>query len=431
MTNVMEAGKVIRELQVKSKSPLKSPQGEFEALLNQETESLNTVKAEEGKPVGNNIVTDLEKDAKEPDQKIIDGEPDENGGETMQLSYLIQANPLLQIKSSVTSLKSSEETMPADAQLTSVENLKSQQTPSAQWIKESQDAPETVKVDEANAFKAETSALVELQNGLPQELNETEFHKVSEDVTETKPVEVLPEKLGKSDVIKGNENRHELKQQKIEGNPLESKAAPKTEESLLKGKLLSPSGEGKENEASIDTQKKSQSDRIENFPTEIKANEFQKPQIPSSPEGARVESENLELATKEILHQMETLKDGDKTMVKVRLNPKELGEMEISLSMEEGRLTGKIVVGNKEIQQIFTDKLHELNQTLKENRIDVASFEVKLSPGEHQNQDQARQQGRRAMDYPNRFNSQRNGSAQTEEWIRPASTSERGIDILA
>ncbi len=430
MTNVMEAGKVIREIQVKSKSPVKSPQGEFEALLNQETEALNTDKAEEGKPEGKDLAADLENEAEEADQEINHGESDENGGEMMQLSYLIQANPLLQIKNSVTSLKSSGETMPTDTLLTGAGNLKSQVTPANQGMMESADAPETVKAEAASAFKAETSASVQVQNALPQELKETETHEAL-DVTETELIDTQSEKLGKSKASIPEEKRHELEHQKIQGNPLESKAAPKTEESQLKSNLLSPFGEGKENEAMSDTEKKPQSDRIENFPSVVTAGEIQKPESPSSPEGTKVESENLELATKEILHQMETLTDGEKTMVKVRLNPKELGEMEISLSMEEGRLTGKIVVGNKEIQQIFTDKLHELNQTLKENRIDVASFEVKLSPGEHQNQEQARHQGRRAMDYPNGFNSQGNGSAQTEERRRPVSPSERGIDILA
>jgi len=99
--------------------------------------------------------------------------------------------------------------------------------------------------------------------------------------------------------------------------------------------------------------------------------------------------------------------------------------------MEEGRLTGKIIVGNKEIQQIFTEKLNELSQTLKDNRIDVASFEVKISPDLNQNQDHSRHQGRRAVEYFNKFNGHRNGSTQTEEWLRPENTTNRGIDLLA
>jgi len=431
MTNVVEAGKGIREIQVMSGSQSKSPKGDFEALLKVETETLKTDLAEEGEKAGNSIVIDIEKEVKEPDQEIIGEEPDEKDGAIAQLSYLIQGNPSLQIKNSVSSLKSAVDTEPAGTQLTPAGSLKFQETPLNPWTKESIEAQEAVKIEENSVYKAETSALVQLQKGIPQELKETEIHAIPDDVTETKYIDGLPEKQNKSDAVIAYKNKLELEPKKIEGNPSESKAVPKIEESILKSSLVSSSGDDMENEASGHTQKKSQPDRIENFPSAIKASEFQKAQIPSSPEVTRVESENLEMATKEILHQMETLTDGNKTTVKVMLNPKELGEMEISLSMEEGRLTGKIVVGNKEIQQIFTDKLHELNQTLKNNRIDVASFEVKISSDQNQSQEQSRHQERRTLDYPNRFNSQRNGSVQVEEWRRPANTSNRGIDILA
>lgn len=432
MTNIVEASMATKQVQVTSKSQSKSPKGDFEALFNLETEALNTGSTEEVK-TGNGVVFDIEKEAKVLVQEgvIVDEEIDENDVAIIDVSYLIQGNPTLQIKNSVPSHKPSVDNESADILLTSARNLKYQETPAIPLIKESQDSPELVKEEANSGFKAETSAPIQVQSGLPQELTETETHAIPETLTETKNIDMLPQKQSKRDAIIPDKNRHELEQQKIEGTTSESKAAPKTDESILKGNLLSPFGEGKENENSSDTKKQSQSDRIENFPSVMKASEFQKPQIPTSPEVTRVESENMDLATKEILHQMETLTDGNKTMVNVKLNPVELGEMEISLSMEEGKLTGKIVVGNKEIQQIFTDKLHELNQTLKENRIDVASFEVKLSPDQNQNQDQARQQGRRAMEYPNRINSQRNGSTQPEERIRPASTSNRGIDILA
>lgn len=430
MTNVVQAGKVTKEIQVGSKSPSKSPKGEFETIFNLETETLKTDSAEEGNKAKNGIGEDGETEVEEPLQETIHEEPDENDDAMMQLSYLIQGNPPLQLKSSVPNLKSSADTKSAEIQLTPAGSLKLNETPANPWIKEPQGEIQSVKADEAVVFKAETPALVEVLNDIPQALQETEIRTVPEGKTETNPIEVVPEKQSKSEVLKGNQNRNELKQQKIEGNPLESKAVPKIEEALLKSNLSS-SGEEMKNEASDKTQKEAQSEQIENFPAAIKASEVQKAQIPSSPEVTKAQNENLDLAVKEILHQMETLTDGHKSMVKVKLNPKELGEMEISLSMQEGRLTGKIVVGNKEIQQIFTDKLHELNQTLKENRIDVASFEVKLSPDQHQNQEQARHQGRRPMDYPSKFNNQRNGSTQTEEWIRPANPSNRGIDILA
>ena len=431
MTNVVEAGKGIREIQVMSGSQSKSPKGDFEALLKVETETLKTDLAEEGEKAGNGIVIDIEKEVKEPDQEIIAEEPDENDGAIAQLSYLIQGNPSLQIKNSVPSLKSSVDTEAAGTLLTPTGSLKFQETPLNPWTMESIEAQEPVKIEENSAYKAETSALVQLQKGIPQELKETLTKADSDDVTETKFKDLQPEMESKRAPIIASENRSELEPQKFEGNTFNSKVLPKIEESLEKIDLAFPSGEAKGKEASSHSQKKSQVESMENLPSTIKANGIPKLQITSPPEVTRVESENLEVVTKEIIQQMETLTDGNKTMIRVKLHPEEMGEMEISLSMEEGRLTGKILVGNKEIQQIFTDKLHELNQTLKENRIDVASFEVKISSDQNQNQEQPRHQERRTLDYPNRFISQRNGSVQAEEWRRPANTSNRGIDILA
>ena len=435
MTNIVEASNVTKEVQLMSRSKSKSPKGDFATIFKVEAETLKPDMAGEGEPVALSTLVETEETVKEPAQErvTIDEEVDENDGAISLLSNLIQGSPPRQLKSSIPSLKSVECQDAVGANLPITGNLEFQEPSSDQLIKGSPETQELAKVEEINAFKVGTSASEEIQKVLPQEIKETVTNAVSDDLTETKFKDVLSEKLSKRDAIIASENRIELEPEKLESNTFNSKVLPEIEESVENIDLAFPSGEANGKEASSHLQKKSQVESMENLPSTIKASGIPKLQIVSPPEVKRVESENLEVVTKEILHQMETLTDGNKTMVTVKLNPEEMGEMEISLSMEEGRLTGKIVVGNKEIQQIFTDKLHELNQTLRENRIDVASFEVKVSPdqNQNQNQDQARHQGRRVMEYSNRFNGHRNGSTQTEEWHRPANTSNRGIDILA
>lgn len=434
MTNIVEASKVTKDVQVMSRGQSKSPKGDFATLFKVETE---TLKADiDGEPVSVSDLVETEELVKELSQEMatIDEEVDENDGAISLLSCLIQGSPPRQIKTSVPTLKPVEGADRVGASLTIAGNLDFQELSADQGVKGTQEIQDLVKAEEGSAFKVETLAPEQLQKDIPQEIKETLTKAVSGDTTETKMNRLLPEKQGKKDAIVASEKRTELEPQKIEGNTFASKVLPEIETSLEKIDFTFPSGEAKVKESSSNSHKKPQIDSMENLPSTIKTNEFPKLQIASPPsEATRIEPENLEIVTKEILHQMETLTEGNKTIVSVKLHPEEMGEMEISLSMEEGRLTGKIVVGNKEIQQIFTDKLHELNQTLKENRIDVASFEVKVSPdqNQNQNQEQARHQGRRAMDYPHRFNSQRNGSMQTEEWIRPANTSNKGIDILA
>ncbi|MGB4589253.1 MAG: flagellar hook-length control protein FliK [Clostridiaceae bacterium] len=432
MNNVMEASKVTKEIQLMNGRKSESPKGDFETLFKVESDTLKTDMTEETKKAFNGLGIDLD-EVKDPTQEggLIDEEFKENEGLVSPLSYLIQGNPPLQIMKSAPGLNSLADPEQVGELLTPAGSLKIKDSPEIPLMKQPQEAEESMNTEVTSALKTEISVPVQLQKGLPQELKESIAGITSKDLVETKLIGVLPEKESKSEATIAHENKLKLEQQKIDGNTVESKGLPKIEESLEKSNLSYSFGEDKENDTSSGMQKKAQPDRIENFPSDIKASEFQKPQIPSSPEVTKVSGENLEMATKEILHQMETLTEGNKTMVKVKLNPEELGEMEISLSMEEGRLTGKIIVGNKEIQQIFTDKLHELNQTLKENRIDVASFEVKLSSDQNLNQDHARHQGQRPADYSNRFKSNRNVSLQTEEWMRTDNRSHSGIDLLA
>lgn len=103
---------------------------------------------------------------------------------------------------------------------------------------------------------------------------------------------------------------------------------------------------------------------------------------------------NMDLASKEIVHRVETMTEGERQTIKVNLYPEELGEMEIALSMEEGKLTGKITVQNSDIRQMFSDKLNELNQNLRDQNINVAKLEVGISTGHEGQQKGQERRGR-------------------------------------
>lgn len=94
-------------------------------------------------------------------------------------------------------------------------------------------------------------------------------------------------------------------------------------------------------------------------------------------------SENLKITEDALVKSMETLKNGDKTTMKLRLHPEELGEMELTLSMEHGKITGKLMTESQEIRQIFQGKLLELQENLKAQNIQVVKLEVSAGLSEN------------------------------------------------
>jgi flagellar hook-length control protein FliK len=160
-----------------------------------------------------------------------------------------------------------------------------------------------------------------------------------------------------------------------------------------------------------------------------KANEVSATKTESTPMDKMSWDRNLQIVTTEIAHKMEIMSDGDSTFIKVKLFPKGIGEVEISLSMGEGKLSGKILVENKEIRQMFTDRLNELNQSFKENNINAAKFEVGIGYG--QGQSQGRQQGQSQVFYQNWNARYTDEIGQFDDLKAASKATVRGISVLA
>lgn len=96
-------------------------------------------------------------------------------------------------------------------------------------------------------------------------------------------------------------------------------------------------------------------------------------------------NDNLQKINDTIVKMMETGKDGNAEMMKVKLFPEELGEVNIALKMEAGKLTARIQVDNDVVKALFTEKLNELNSNLvKQNiRLDSINVDLNMNPGNH------------------------------------------------
>ena len=98
--------------------------------------------------------------------------------------------------------------------------------------------------------------------------------------------------------------------------------------------------------------------------------------------------ENLEIINNSIIQLMETTtKEGNSTM-KVKLYPEELGSVDITLTMDEGKLVAKILVDSDHVKQLFANSIEELNQNLLKQNIHIGDVQVDLNNSSSGNQQQ-------------------------------------------
>ncbi|HCX64243.1 MAG TPA: hypothetical protein DHN33_03430 [Eubacteriaceae bacterium] len=83
-----------------------------------------------------------------------------------------------------------------------------------------------------------------------------------------------------------------------------------------------------------------------------------------------------------ITEQTAALKDGQKSVMKLSLKPQSLGEIRIALEMDDGKLSGKILVESAEIRQLLNSRIDEIQNALKQQKIEVSDFEVDVGSGQ-------------------------------------------------
>ena len=71
-----------------------------------------------------------------------------------------------------------------------------------------------------------------------------------------------------------------------------------------------------------------------------------------------------------------TVRDNRNGAFTVRLNPQELGNVNVNLILENGVITGKFLVDNEDVKNILLNNLQELKYQLEEAGIEVGEFSV-------------------------------------------------------
>ncbi|NLN06531.1 MAG: hypothetical protein GX167_02805 [Firmicutes bacterium] len=108
---------------------------------------------------------------------------------------------------------------------------------------------------------------------------------------------------------------------------------------------------------------------------------------PSAAAEAPKEGERPGLSTDVLEQVMEKMefsirKDGEQKLY-VRLKPETLGEVEIRLKLEAGRLTARIVTDNYRVKELLDASLPQINRRLEAQQVTLASFNVTV--GQEQN----------------------------------------------
>ncbi|MFZ7120934.1 MAG: flagellar hook-length control protein FliK [Eubacteriaceae bacterium] len=107
--------------------------------------------------------------------------------------------------------------------------------------------------------------------------------------------------------------------------------------------------------------------------------------------------ENIDNVTNTIINNLETVSQGESTLMKVKLYPEELGAVDVMLKMEEGELIAKILVENNNVKQLFSDKINEINNNLKGQNINIISIDVDVSSREGEGSNQNNSDNQQAV----------------------------------
>lgn len=86
--------------------------------------------------------------------------------------------------------------------------------------------------------------------------------------------------------------------------------------------------------------------------------------------------ENLTRVNHVLSEGVETLTEGQTSTLKLTLQPEKLGQLEVILQMEDGKVTAKFLVENQKVKQLFEQNMPKLEQNLVKQGMEITKMEV-------------------------------------------------------
>ncbi len=104
----------------------------------------------------------------------------------------------------------------------------------------------------------------------------------------------------------------------------------------------------------------------------------------SLPQGAAAKGGLFDEQLKEIINKSRmVVKDEKNASMSLKLNPKNLGKVNINLGLENGQLSGKFLVDSQEAKNTLLESLETLKEHLSQNGISIGEFQVNVREQKH------------------------------------------------
>lgn len=91
--------------------------------------------------------------------------------------------------------------------------------------------------------------------------------------------------------------------------------------------------------------------------------------------------ENIHRLTDRIIDSIKITSLEAGNLMEVQLYPEELGSLNIKLRLEDGKITGKILVENQLVKSLLVNSLSQLNQNLAKGNINLEKLEIDINTG--------------------------------------------------
>lgn len=197
---------------------------------------------------------------------------------------------------------------------------------------------------------------------------------------ELKPsMEEKVEAKGRS--ISGSQGSESSRVESLESESKEFKLEGLDLKKDTKSKLDMEGFKPKENDGEVKLSKK---DEIDLSPNHLQRFRLEKPGTNEiSTEGNQLRNidfdDNLQRVNDSIIELMDLKTDGADSSMRVKLNPEELGFVDLTLKMEEGKLVAKILVENDQVRELFNNHMNSLNDKLARQNISVERVEIDVN----------------------------------------------------
>lgn len=237
----------------------------------------------------------------------------------------------------------------------------------------------------------------------------------------------------KSDMKKVNVP--EIPMENINKDSIKSESAVSKSESISIDKEIQPKEEIGFKDANIKETKNNEVDLTQDHIQGFRLEKGSTTEISQEPIAQRNIDfdENIQKVNDTIIELMDVKANGENSSMKVKLHPEELGFVDVTLKMEEGKLVARILVENEQVRELFNNHMNQLNDKLAKQDISIEKVQVDLNFNSNNQSNSSSNQNNRK----NPFRSNQgivSSSGITEPIINEGQTrisGANGLDILA